>query len=304
MMIKYKKQLLYSLLFIAVFQLLSCGKGNPGRKTASITDVPGTYQADAPYDLKVYFGSLIQYGIARIYIHGSEEEGVALVGKSIAKLQQYATGKQLFYPIEEVNNALKLMAFEQGYLYSHGSNPNNSGQTFFFRYLEQAARLCPNLTFLTDIRTPDGEAGILYFPEWSQINPLYSFLLFRNIQGGFNVQLIGSIGEDKIEKIYPLKDESGNKYYLCSCNASAIYFRQFLYQIQNNRAHLLCSTEQDKSGQLNWPMPDADNYEIIFNPQKVCWNYCYQKGDSYHQIDGTQTLYLKLDGKHSHFYVK
>ena len=74
MMIKYKKQLLYSLLFIAVFQLLSCGKGNPGRKTASITDVPGTYQADAPYDLKVYFDSLIQYGIARIYMVQKRKE--------------------------------------------------------------------------------------------------------------------------------------------------------------------------------------------------------------------------------------
>ena len=42
----------------------------------------------------------------------------------------------------------------------------------------------------------------------------------------------------------------------------------------------------------------------FFNPQNVCWNYCYKKGDYYHKIEGTKTLYLKLDGENSAFYAE
>lgn len=281
--------------------LLSCALNK--ENTPRLTDAPGIYPADEPTNIESYFDSLQQNELAYICIHMPEDGDEVIVRNSITELQKYVEGRRKFYPVEEVNRALELLAFEQGYTFSHPGEDPNRGEIFFFRYLEQAARLCPDLSFIADATTPDGKVGILYFPEWSQINPLYSFLLYPRSEGGFNVLLIGEIGNEKIQKIYQLTDEQGRHYYLCSCNITSVYFRQFLYQITEDKAILLCSSEQPDSGIEKWTAPDTD-YHIIFNPQKICWNYCYRKGDIYYSLPGTSTLFLQLDGEKSHFYVE
>ena len=117
------------------------------------------------------------------------------------------TGERKFYPAKEVQAALELMRNELGYINSHrGDDLTAEDNGFFFRFLEQAARLCPDLHLLADVTSADHKVGVINFQEWS-INPLYSFLLYENGKGGWNVTPIDTVGNVKIEKIFRIRQE-------------------------------------------------------------------------------------------------
>lgn len=294
---------LWVLCFVAC-SFSSCSDKRKGTGGKDITAIPGKYVVGEPRDLVAYFDSLEQHCGAEIWVHCPEDGGVEEVRESIRELDRYVAGKRKFYPVEEVKGALKQMAFQQGYYYSHGPGDEedvNSGEVFFFRYLEQAARFCPEISFLADFKSANDSVGVIYYPEWSASNPLYSFLIYQQ-KNGFKVQAIGTKGNTQIEKIFQLKDEKRQTYYLCSNNFSPLHFCQYLYRIEGDEIKLLCSTD-DEDYHPEWNT-DLIDYEIVFNPQEICWNRCDKKEDYYYKIEGTKTLYLKLDGERSCFYVK
>ncbi|MBQ9230617.1 MAG: hypothetical protein IJ190_05465 [Prevotella sp.] len=45
-----------------------------------------------------------------------------------------------------------------------------------------------------------------------------------------------------------------------------------------------------------------DGYKIVFNPDKLTWNYCLPKQNVYQKVNGTKTLGLSLDWQNSRFY--
>ena len=286
---------------LVVLALISCS--NKDKRVKDITAIPGVYTVDEPVDLIAYFDSLEQNCGVDIWVHSPESEEEE-VRQSIRELDRYASGKRKFYPAEDVKRALNLITFEQGYYYSHGSGDDedsNSGEIFFFRYLEQAIRFCPEISLLADFKSADDSVGVMYYSEWSASNPLYSFLIYRQMKG-CKVQMIGSKGNTNIEKLFQLKDEKGQTYYLCSNNFQSLCFCQYLYCLDGDGMTLICSTDDDDY-HPDWSA-DTSDYEIVFNPQNVCCNYCYKKGDYYHKIEGTKTLYLKLDGENSAFYAE
>ena len=194
---------------------------------------------------------------------------------------------------------MKVMAFEQGYMYSHsGEDPDsvNCGEAFLFRFIEQAALYSPQLDFVTTFHADDRNAGILYFPEWSAINPLYSFLVYRTKQG-FKVLTIGKKGDAKINKIFRLLDKRGRIYYLCSNNDDTIYFRQYLYGWDGETMKFLCNADSI----VGWNRYD-DGYKIVFSPDELTWSYCLRKNNVYQRVNGTKIFGLSLEWQNSRFY--
>lgn len=121
--------------------------------------------------------------------------------------------------------------YAQWHYNTHGDEEEEAmagSELFFFRYLEQVARLCPHIDYLTSIHTGDDKAGIFTghdFSEWHQ--PYYCILLYR--QGdGFRMKFLKYYNDyDRIEMI---SDSAGQSYLLYSSssmgNSLPILFRE------------------------------------------------------------------------------
>lgn len=261
--------------------------------------LPGDYQVDMPNDLVAYFDSLCYKG-AFIATHSVGNEDSLAVWETIRYLNRYAQGKSKFYPDSLIKNAFQILGFEQAYCVGHGGpDGQNGGEAFLFRLIEQAALHCDQIDYITDFRTEDGKAGVLYFGAWGVGLPLYSFLIYQ-AKLGFRVLTIGNVGDTKIEKIFRLTDSQGRNYYLCSNNEDDYYFCQYLYGWENNNLRLIRKFDAD----FKCPGSQEKGYEIVFNPNQCSWSFCNKDGDIYHQVDGTPVLRLLLDGNDSKFIVE
>lgn len=260
---------------------------------------PGDCKVEPVVNIQAYFDSICEHHGAAVWTHGSDEQQTAEVWAAVKELDRYANHQRQYYPAEEVGKALQHMAFEQGYLYSHGAEETprvaNPGEVFLFHFIEQAAIHSPQIDFVTTFHATDGKAGILYFPEWSGINPLYSFLVYETEQG-YRVLTIGEKGCTKITSIYPLTDQRGRNYYLCSNNDFIVYFDQYLYGWDGQTMTYLC----EPNHLTGWDRYD-DGHKIVFNPTKLTWNYCLPSNGVYQKAEDTTTLRLTLDWDKSKF---
>lgn len=280
------------LFIICLYLTISC---NSNRKnTEKQTGIP------SPKNLTAYFDSLQHHGFYIPYHSDSTDREKVM--HTIRLLQEYQTGERKFYPAKEVQTALELMRNELGYINSHrGDDLTAEDNGFFFRFLEQAARLCPDLYLLADVTSADHKVGVINFQEWS-INPLYSFLLYENGKGGWNVTPIDTVGNVKIEKIFKL-DKNGQTYYLLSNNFLPITFTQFIFMTENGITSLFQGKQYEEALKA-WYENRPEDYTITFNPQKICWNFCHEVGEYYQPIENTKTLYLELKKEQSYFYVE
>lgn len=261
---------------------------------------PGDYKMDYPKDVRCYFDSLYKYGGLDVCVHGDILEDSMQVWRSVDLLSNYAKGQRKFFPKDDIKKACNILAFQAGYLFSHGvldtlgkDHTIALGEVFLFRLLEQAVRLTPQIDYLADSHSPDNQVGVICYREWSQINPLYSFLIYKTPKGN-RIQMIGHKGMDRVDKLFQLKDNAGNVYYLSSCDLAPIYFSQHLYWMKNGEMKLICYNN-------DYQQKYEDGCEIIFNPRTCCWNYCKKSGAIYKKKEGTKTLKLILQGDKSKF---
>jgi len=288
---------------LPVLFLLLCCTGKKQNtipsKPKDVCAYPGEYEADSPSDIRIYMDSLCKDCQAGVWIHSGTPDEESAIWRSVDALASYAVGEMKYFPVKELRKTLEALAFEQGYMESHAVSKEgdgiNGGEIFLFRLMEQAARYCPQIDYLSDFHTPDCQAGVIYYPGWSANNPLYSILMYKSGES-FKLRMIGEKGDAKIEKIFHLKDERGRDYFLCSNNESSVYFRQFVYWRTGGELKLVCQTCKFLDDEET-----PNNAEIVFNPQKLCWNYCSHDGGYYHKIKGTGTMFLRLDGMQTVF---
>ena len=286
-----KKVLLYVSLMLLIVSCIGWEK-EAHQTMKNVRAYPGSYEADSVVNIQGYFDSLYHECGADIWTHNPETGESVEVWNAVKGLHKYVNHDRKYYPVKEVNTALRHMAFEQGYCYSHSgedSDSVNAGEVFLFRFIEQAALHSPQLDFVTDFHAEDGKVGILYYAEWSGINPLYSFLIYESEQG-YKVLTVGGKGDAKINKIFRLLDRRGRIYYLCSNNDDTIYFRQYLYGWNGKTMSLLC-----KADSIGWDRYD-EGYKIVINPDQLNWNYCLPRNGVYQKVEGTHTYRLTLDG--------
>ena len=161
---------------------------------------------EAPENLVPYFDSLLRSTPAFIYTMNIDDlqpnPDSLMVLNSIKALGDYQAHRRDDYPREQVAEALGIMIFAQWHYDTHGDDEEEvmaGSEVFFFRYLEQAARLCPHIDFLTSIHTGDDKAGIFTGHEFSESNqPYYCILLYRYGAGYRTKFLQHYIGYDKI----------------------------------------------------------------------------------------------------------
>ena len=283
-------------LFLTVALMVCLAACNHDQKMQAEQDVslaPGLYTADKPENLSEYFELLGREHGAKVSVHIDDYDDSLKVWQTVRYLDDYTAGRRTYYPAKEVRHALDEMAFELGYCYSHGDYEDyDVSEIFFFRFLEQAVRLSPQVDFVTDFHCADGSAGILNYHEWS-IAPLYSFLVYPT-EKGLRVSMVGKLAETKIEKLFRLTDDVGREYYLCSNNSiDTFYFCQYVFLREGDSIREVASCTK-------FPMPNF-NGEIVFNPRLLRWDYCKDNGGTYVRIEGTQSLLLKLDGENSRF---
>lgn len=204
-----------------------------------IFSFPGDYETDQPEDIVAYFDSLCRQGVC-VAVHGNEREDSLQVWDAVRLLNRSAQLEGKSFPMVSLRKAMESLAREQAYLYSHGSpEGGNGGEAFLFRLIEQAALHCYQTSFLTDFHTDDGRAGVINFSDWSGMNPLYSFLVYKT-GTRCRVKMIGDKGDTMIEEISHLTDGKGGDYYLCSNNNEGVYFRQYLYRWNGDDMLLVC----------------------------------------------------------------
>lgn len=279
------------LITVLMVCLVACNQDRKTPVEQNVRLAPGEYFADEPENLSAYFEMLCSEHGAKVSVHIDDYDDSLKVWQAVRYLDDYTAGRRAYYPAKEVRHALDEMAFELGYCYSHGDYEDYYGsEIFFFRFLEQAVRLSPQVDYVTDFHCADGTAGILNYHEWS-IAPLYSFLVYPT-ENSLRVSMVGRPTETKIEKLFRLTDDVGREYYLCSNN---IYFCQYVFLRDGNSIREVASCTK-------FPMLDFDG-DIVFNPRLLRWDYCTYKGSTHVRIEGTQSLLLKLDGKNSRFLI-
>lgn len=265
---------------------------------------PGDYVVDEPGKLMEYFDALCHNHCAMVAVHVNDNNDSLKVWQAIKSLDEFKSGERAFYPAEEVRHALGVMAFELGYCFNHaGFEDTNRAELFFFRFLEQAVRLSPQVDFVTDFHCADGTAGILNYHEWSP-SPMYSFLVYPT-ENGLRVRMVGKVGEFRINKLFHLTDDAGCDYYLCSNegdhdDAGVFYgttFCQYLYMRDGENMKEIASYVGHDF------VSDEFEGKFVFNPRLLRWDCCKKVGDKYVRVEGTRSLQLALDGEKSFFSV-
>lgn len=231
---KYYAFFTANLLVSLILAFVGC-KGNGASSETDTCCYLGGQGVDASDNLVAYFDSLLRCTPAFIYTRNVDDikpnpDSLAVLN-SIKALDDYQAHRISEYPREQVADALGSLVYAQWHYNTHGDEEEEAmagSELFFFRYLEQVARLCPHIDYLTSIHTGDDKAGIFTghdFSEWHQ--PYYCILLYR--QGdGFRMKFLKYYNDyDRIEMI---SDSAGQSYLLCSSssmgNSLPILFRE------------------------------------------------------------------------------
>lgn len=290
--------------------------------TVSSSYVGESVNLDAmPESPLLYMQQLADSGAITLLVDDNDES-VNLkdsVWSAIRELDQYAKGERKYYPADNIRKALDHIAFALGCSYGHGGFDTESGgvsttafpeELFFFRLLELAAYYSPQIDFVTDFHSADGEAGILNFHEWSP-NPMYSFLVYKTDKG-HRVAMVGKPLECEISKLFRLSDSEGRVYYLCSNNGEEpefpekynTQFTQYLFLKEGDKVRLVAQfkPEYDKT-HFGVQLEDVGGKSPIvrFNPSTLQWSYCTKEGDIFHPIKNSPLLTLSLNGTESCF---
>lgn len=297
-----------SLLFWAFLFLLAACKGSGAPEGNGGIACPDEQLVEAPENLVAYFDSLLRCTPAFIYTMNVDDlhpnpDSLAVLN-SIKALDEYQA-RRGDYPREQVAEALGTMVFAQWHNDTHGDDEEDvvvGSEIFFFRYLEQVARVCPHVDFLTTIHTGDDKAGIFTgheFSEWNQ--PYYCILLYRYGSGYRTKFLQHYIGYDKI---WELADSVGRNYILCyngdtDMDKGSWPFKAILFLEEGDDYVEVCSSE----GWLSEEEYDESGFCIDYNPRTHTWTQCRQQGDKRIPIPQRKRLRLMQDGRQSCFYI-
>lgn len=304
----------FSNLSLAVLFLLFSACGGHPDSTLQVDDYYfEEHEVPSPASLETYFDSLLNNTEAFIYVLNVDDEqpnpDSLEVWNSIRALDDYQQGKTKVFPLEEVSNALGILMFCQWHYDTHGSRgimdeeEDGIGSRIFFRnYLEQVARLCPHVDYLTTIHTGDDMAGIFTGHEFSANYQVVDNWLLYRYGAGYRIKYL-SYWQD-YDKIWELSDSDGNNYLLCyngeTPNDKSFYpFQAQLFIEEDDDYKLVCASED----WLNILEYDYTGKHLNYNPKTMTWTICDMKGETKIPSKGYSRLHLTLDGMKSHFSV-
>lgn len=218
--------------------------------------------------------------------------------KAVRQLQRYADGEIKQYPAEELMGQLRRFYGKYAMIHSEWSSIDGGRYKLIcFRLLQQMVRYIPDIKLIAQVVSPDGRVAIMagdYIRDEDGYDGWFNPIFFRNDEGDWLVY----IKDDFMPtKIYPI-EHNGEQYYLLSHHGEQEpddnYFDAGVFHVSGDRAYV--SHIFDDEMYREWVSVDFRSYNrYIFNPRKLCWNICEKRGEYYYSIEGTKTLYLRLD---------
>lgn len=238
---------------------------------------------------------------------------------AIRELDRYVRGERKFYPAEQVRKAIDFWGFAIDWAYNHGAFEDGDSRCLntYLRFLNYAASNATDINFITDQVSADHNAGVITYSRATSYN-FSIFAVYRSVYGNFGVKLLYSdISGEQIDgydapydithvrKIGP--DDAGmylysneTPYYFmhCLCWYGPDGEEHFFMPKNRNVIHEQWITEDIRSRE------SFDDFKVVYNPKKVCWNICTSVNKTWQPVSGSKTLYLDLDGLASSYRVE
>lgn len=244
-----------------------------------------------------------------VYVHGNEYDEREYLEPFVAKLSQYDQDRdgKMKFPIESFRQLLYHLNFSYAVAYNHDDFPINLAAAMWHTSrIGLGMTRETELSGLTDMRTDDGKAGLLFIQ--SHYNELFnqSLVLLKSDKGLYidmwsskNDTISQTLNFTKVHRI----EEGGTSWYVCYNDESIMNFNMVLYRETDDgwmKVEPVWSTSARDAIQTwtNVYNYDADygNYRILFNPVKKRWDCCYHDGHNYQPFDGSLPISLSFCG--------
>lgn len=222
---------------------------------------------------------------------GDEEHNERYVYDCIKRIENFRRGIVKFYPDDAVRECISLLGLECAFIANHACSIDIAYAEWFMML---AAYYSPDITYLVDMQSPDHSAGIRNFGNEYNYTPWWSYLFLKR-EKGYEVR---SLGDDvKIEKLFQLEDEQGQRYYLCTNYTTRLEFMNFLYW-RKDSINVINVTSCNNVNDI-----DVDFDSFYFNPQTLTWSYCREdtKSGKLIPVSEKPAMKLHLDGMNSKF---
>lgn len=248
------------------------------------------------------------------YLPRKMEEDSALLYQAVRALDRYSRGERLYYPDSLVRDALTSFAFAYDWDANHASFRVENSMKILSAFLNKAAYYARDINYLSTFASADHQIGILeYHAVTSHHFCLY--VIYRE-HSYFRVRIFSEL-ESPASTLFNESCDITDIRKIGPDNA-CMYLLSSEYPFRFS--HLLCWYDDSGNAQFfvpgnyhivhdSWLRPAMSHWadgdcEIIFNPDKICWNICRMVNGTYVQIEGTSTLYLDLDGKKSSYRIE
>ena len=256
---------------------------------------PGT-MTEVPENI---VGYLENEGINEYY---SEDAGFTKA--TLEALQKFKDKKRKFYPAEDVHEALHHMqqSIESGYHYNGTLMMEKSDTVYynvFYKLIDIAVILCGDINHLSDVCSSDHRLGTLDFsPNYEGI--FFYSLIYDAGNGKFRAHTLDITDNtpelDHIRKISETENKS--TYAITLEETDDIqHFALYIVDIFNDGS-IKSYKPVDAETIEAWWTPEANNYEdfeIRYNPKKICWELCYETGEIFKRIEGTKSLCIEIE---------
>ena len=272
-----------------------------GQSTNSIA--PGSLK-EIPADIVTH---LEEKGIFEFFSYNTHVQGD--VRRSILELQKYRDGRRKFYPADEIKGVLTSM---QGIISSrdlHSGEEFVNNHTAFYSLLDIAVNLCPDINLLSRWCSADHVVGIIHFPCKNQ-GIFYHTVMCKIEEKKFKAHTLALPEEVEEEvcynKIRKISETDSKKTYIISDEKN---FDVYVLTVGSNDKISSCkpANEQEIKTWFNEKdenSKDDDSIAIIFNPRKVCWEFCYSKGDIFKRVEGTRALHIEFHNGKPEYILK
>lgn len=279
---------------------------------------------DYPDNLVTYSDSLLK-GITELPVFSPEEisQVCALrdIKKAFAELQRYKEGKRKYYPQEDLYKIFSYLQGDLSLLLLHCDDIHEiSTINIFFRLIEQAVRLCPDINFLSKVCSNDHWLGTLDFHERYSLKMGYS-LIYRKPNGQYDVFSFKGYGRG-INRIRMIKETATYRRYLLSIELENPFslnsFKVWIVDLYSNGKTRVIIPEDGEYLTSEWQEqawiknekeesrinPLYQNAKIIFSPQSLSWSYCQEKDSIYYPIKESTEIVLVPEKDSAYFIIQ
>lgn len=230
---------------------------------------------------------------------------------AVRALDAYSRGERKYFPDKQFRDAFEFFAFANDWDDNHGNEFSKENMCGLACLMEFAAYHAPDINFLTDFVSEDHNVGVFRYPGATLRN--FNLYVTYKENGVFRVKTLntdtwgspcGYEGYNELSHVRKIGPADARMY---------LFSNEYPYAF----SHCLCW--YDEYGRANFFVPENfsecerewitddlryDELEVIYNPERVCWNLCKRVGNTYQPVDGSKTLYLIVDGMSSRYYVE